>query len=647
MQTSDAANNDNVPQPVVEIDFNRSRFEAGYWQGLRQPAFIVDLRFLKSTIRQSTLERHDRMINALLPRRQPHALPQIVAQHPMLNRLSSTALDILAAAGMPIMSGVGAQPVRRQEGIHWLLGLPAVAADITAPRRAIDWAAQLLNSLGTEGNVAIASVAEDLQNLVKRCAQNAPSGVNTLLFLQAAHDEDIPWRHVANNVYQFGWGRNARWLDSSLTDEASGISTNLARDKLACAKVLRDAGLPVPRHRLVANEQQALTVAEALGYPVVVKPADLDGGKGVFPGLRTPMAVRKAFAAAAKLSERILVEQHVEGNDYRLQVYQGEVIWAMHRRPAYVVGDGAGTVEELIKRSNRDRKIPQPDRLAEQARKPIVVDDEVQDWLSSQELALTSIPASGQHVRLRGPANVSTGGTREAVLDKVHPDNLALAARAASIMRLDLAGIDLLIPDIARSWRESAAAICEVNAQPQMSRHLHRLILPRLVPQQGRIPIVALVGTDPVQGNLREQFVAAALENGIRLGWVDPQHVYVGNELCGDSSGDFRRGCMALLADPQVDALAWQVPELPAHSDGLPFDRINVLVHLDETADADRADQAVTNAWTVIEKNADHIFRIACSNGADGDRLSALDLPRRISALIAAWLNAPPGKNMA
>ena len=39
------------------------------------------------------------------------------------------------------------------------------------------------------------------------------------------------------------------------------------------------------------------------------------------------------------------------------------------------------------------------------------------------------------------------------------------------------AGIDLLIADIAQSWRRTGAAICEVNAQPQFATpadaHLH------------------------------------------------------------------------------------------------------------------------------------------------------------------------------
>ncbi len=572
------------------IHFKSSRFESGYWNGLRQPAYVFDLSFEEKAVQPGALEKFDRLIAALLPTRAAPLLPSIVRQHPLLERLASAAIDILSAAGMPVMSGVNALRVQRHDGIYWQLGLSAVSADIAAPRLALTWPARLLNFLASGAGVATEGLREELQKLITACKRQSPSGVNTLLFLQAAHDEGIPWRHVANNVYQFGWGSKARWLDSSFTDETSRISTGLARDKLACATLLRDAGLPVPLHKEVASKQQALAAAESLGYPVVVKPANLDGGRGVFTGLQTPAAVQKAYAKASTLGKRILVEQHVEGNDYRLQVCKGEVLWIMHRRPAYVVGDGEATVEALIDQTNRRRAIPTADPMAEQGRNPIVIDDEVRDWLANQGLRLASVPAAGRHVRLRGAANISSGGTREAALHQAHPDNLALASLAARLMRLDLAGIDLLIPDISRSWIEGGAAICEVNAQPQISRHLHRVILPRLVINNGRIPIVVIIGTANDDKKMREKLVRQTLAEGVRLGWVDAGDSTVGGVQRQMPGMDEQASCRALLADNTVDALVWKIPHWPRSGDALPFDRVDLIAALNpakDTADSE------------------------------------------------------------
>jgi len=106
-------------------------------------------------------------------------------------------------------------------------------------------------------------------------------------------------------------------------------------------------------------------------------------------------------------------------------------------------------------------------------------------------------------VRVRRTANISTAcpDRRD---DIVHPDNRLLAERAARVIGLDVAGVDLLIPDVSRSWREVGGAICEVNAQPGMRVHwlahperdLNGEMLETLVAGDGRIPIAAVTGTN-------------------------------------------------------------------------------------------------------------------------------------------------------
>ncbi len=620
MNNSRPADNAPVNPLLVEINLEHIRFEPGYWNGLRQPAFIIDVCFPTDKIQLNILEQYDRIVAALLPAYNFHLDRKIADQHRLLTRLADTSVSILAEAGMPVMAGATAAPIRRENGTHWLLGLPAVSADFAAPRRAIIWTAKLMNSVAADGMLAIDSLRDDFQKLIEISKKLAPSGVNSLRFLQAAHDEDIPWRHVANNTYQFGWGSKARWLDSSFTDETSRIGATLARDKSACAKVLREAGLPVPAHWPVSSCEQALAAAEALGYPVVIKPADLDGGQGVLTGLTHAKAVEKAYATVSKISKHILVEQQIEGNDYRLQVYKDEVFSVIHRRPAYVRGDGVTTVEELINKTNYARQQPRSGSSGEQGRKPIIIDEELRDWLTNQGLTLNSVPVQGQHVRLRGPANVNIGGTREDIFDEIHPDNVALAVRAASVMRLDLAGVDLLIPDISRSWIETGAAICEVNAQPQISRHLQRLILPRMVSNKGRIPIIAIVGSIDGGWRIRERLLSEMLPHNIRLAWVKPGYASINQETLHMPDRNVFAACRALLADPRVDALVWQIPAWPPRSLGLPFDHIDAAV---------------------IFNNANQSAKAVGMNAAEAGQLTDIT-PRLWTADIAALDQAGP-----
>ena len=66
------------------------------------------------------------------------------------------------------------------------------------------------------------------------------------------------------------------------------------------------------------------------------------------------LAQAQAFEAARKHSGQILVEKHVEGRDYRLVGFNGELIWAIERVPGGVMGDGQHTVAQLLQRRNAD-----------------------------------------------------------------------------------------------------------------------------------------------------------------------------------------------------------------------------------------------------------------------------------------------------
>ncbi len=56
---------------------------------------------------------------------------------------------------------------------------------------------------------------------------------------------------------------------------------NLAEDRGAFGKVLADAGLPAPKHGMAASAAEAKQVASEIGYPVLVRPSFVLGGRGM------------------------------------------------------------------------------------------------------------------------------------------------------------------------------------------------------------------------------------------------------------------------------------------------------------------------------------------------------------------------------
>ena len=550
------------------------QFFPGDVPGWGQPGVLVPLALHLPDEQTLDFVQLDEKLQALL---QGVVLPfsstDPIAKTQLLERLQTWTAALLRYAGLPVFRAAD-----RIEAIKIKLGVDGLVLACPpqthhAAMAALRWLVRAVND-GLSGE-PLAAVAEQFPALLKSLRAGAPQGMNTLRFLEAANQAGIPVQRVWGNVFQFGWGAQARWLDSSFTDETPNISTQLARHKMATSALLRRAGIPVPDHGRALDADAAEKLADRLGYPVVVKPADLDGGRGVAAGLKTAQDVRKAFEAATRLSSIVLVEKHVEGRDYRLQVFRNEVFWVADRVPGGVTGDGLRSVTELLVALNADPRRGGPGSAALLKRIPL--DEEALALLGEQSLTPLAIPPVNVFVRLRRAANVASGGVPMPALAQAHPDNLALAVRAARLLRLDLAGVDLLIPDISRSWLESGAAICEVNAQPQMSPHLPAYVLSRLVKGQGRVPVVVVLGlaNEPDFG---DRLCEALAGTGLRVGMTTPDAVTIEGRVVIKNPRHVFAGGMALISDPSVDVIVLCVCDESIHKTGLPVDCFDVLV---------------------------------------------------------------------
>ncbi len=561
------------------VTVNHRKFSAGgFGYGLRQ-------EFVRAVVSVAAppdmaLSAVDAALSAAIPRSDADSgklstLPE---------RLVAWTAELQRAAGQPVFDrgrvvGMGG-PGR------YVLALPAI--NVEAASEALLIVADLIADVLDDG-VAAARIVEEarkkVDEFVARHASVRTGGSNTPHFLRAAYDRKLPWFRLTAEVFQIGMGSRARWIESTLTDVTPAISMRLARNKIAAADLLRQAGLPVPKHELARSASEAVAAASRIGYPVVVKPADRDGGVAVAAGLVDDAGVVQAYETARQFSTNVMVEKHVDGRDYRLVVHDGRMIWALERVPGGVTGDGVSTVAQLVERLNQE---PARAKRADAPLKPVVFDREAAELLSGYGMTVQSVPAAGDRVRLRRAANVATGGTPEAAFDQVHPDNARLAERAANALRLDLAGIDLLIPDISRSWKETGAAICEVNAQPTIgnttSKHLYGQILKRLVQEDGRIPIAVVAGADegsPVPVLVGRILTAAGLRTA-----VVPSR---------GRSEDFFDAARWALIDRATDALVVAVSHRSVLTRCLPFDRCTTIVLEGTRFEGDDGSEATFN----------------------------------------------------
>ena len=415
-------------------------------------------------------------------------------------------------------------------------------------------------------------------------AQGGGLSPNSLRFAQAAQQRDIPVQ-VERGFIRLGWGCQAVRLDSSFTGSTSHLATRTAKNKFQASCLLADAGLPVPAAALVGTPEAALQSAGRLGWPVVLKPANQDQGAGVTPGIGDEAALRQAFAAAAGLGGGVLVEKHIPGDDHRMLVVGGRLLMTTRRIPGGVTGDGERTVAQLVEAANAD-----PRRGADKRSQLIrlALDPQALGCLAEHGLAPGSVPQTGCFVPLRRTANISTGGTAVDVTGQVHPDNRALAERAARIVGLDIAGVDFLCPDISRSWREVGGAICEVNAQPGFRPHwlgdpardINGEIVDWLFRDKpARIPTAAITGTNG-KSTVARMLHRIWMSAGTTAGVCTTQGVWVGNDAVSARNLSGLPGGQMLLGDPAVEAAVIEMPRKGLLVFGHPCDRYDVAALL-------------------------------------------------------------------
>jgi D-alanine-D-alanine ligase-like ATP-grasp enzyme/acylphosphatase len=255
---------------------------------------------------------------------------------------------------------------------------------------------------------------------------------------------------------------NFKWGRSPI---ASGVSLSICSYKEATRRLLAQVGVPVPRGRVFGPDQldKALDYADRIGYPVVCKPVAGLRGIGVVTNIRSREELVGALDLYAKSqlgSDDFVIEQHVTGADYRIVVIGGEVVAAVVREPASVVGDGIHTVVDLVEYKNRIRALNPHLRS-----RRIQFSDAMQYQLAQAGLTFASVPEAGQVVTLANSANLSTGGDSFEVAHELHPSIRETAVRAVeAVPGLGFCGLDMLIDDHRKPIDEQSATVIELNA---------------------------------------------------------------------------------------------------------------------------------------------------------------------------------------
>lgn len=325
----------------------------------------------------------------------------------------------------------------------------------------------------------------------KKVKPHETPSANQWRTIQAAYDIGYPVTPFTAQTICIGTGVYRRLFSSFVTDQTPMLSMMVSQYKSETASLLRAHGLPGSQNKLVGSLEEALSAAQKMGYPLVIKPNDKDRGEGVAADLMHDTDLIAAYEEARKWSSQILVEKHQVGFTHRFSVIDNQVMRVAKHVAFGVIGDGHSSVEQLV--ATNALNIEQKKRAWRNLKSNAFLDAEALGLLTQYGLTKDTIPTLGQYVKLRRKDNVSAGGQR-LTLDigqDVHPDNIALALNAVKLIGLDFAGVDLITPDAGRSWRELPVTICEINGNPQLvardAPDMYKRVLAHVMPAPYRV----------------------------------------------------------------------------------------------------------------------------------------------------------------
>ena len=480
----------------------------------------------------------------------------------------------LAAVGTPELAVSIVKDVERQSVVI------ARYYDPNLPSQALALSFLMARKLCENGADMVAN-SRGLADFVKRrlheLSNMAPDfHAHSLLRMAAA--KNIPCRvsPSASRIWLLGQGAKSVQFFEAITSSNGLPGFILSRNKSHTNKFIRSLGFPSTRCAVTQNLAAGKKIAKNIGFPVVVKPVDGGKGQGVTANITDDAEFEMAFKKAMQASGKaVLVENHVEGDDYRIFVTGGRFLWATNRIPARVIGDGKRSVRELINQENTRRE-----QLREKQfdLKHIEIDHELARVARKQGYSLDDRPSENTPIKLSSIANISTGGTLRDSTAIIHADNVLMAESVARSFRLDTVGIDFITPDLGKSWRECECAIIEINYAPGFSTDKHAgWILDQKFTDgsDGRIPIILALNCAKTVHKL---VISKLGEEREGVGYVNADTCQLDGQARGDTLEGLSQKASALLSDPVCSGLMVGLTTADIEENGLPVDHCAVCL---------------------------------------------------------------------
>ena len=228
--------------------------------------------------------------------------------------------------------------------------------------------------------------------------------------------------------------------------------------------------LPVAKGGVAFTKRKALKIFNNLEKPVITKPNLGSRSRHTLIHINTEDMLIYGFRKAKKLSPLVVIEEELRGYLFRGTLVGEKLVGVVRRDQPEVEGDGIRSLKELMDEENK-----RPERNGPIFHK-IVIDPDAEVELKREGITMNDIPEKGQIVTFSQKTSRGIGGTTTEVTNIIHKDNVEMLEHVGRFLRDPLVGVDFIIEDITKSWREEQhCGIIECNSLPFIDLHHYPL----------------------------------------------------------------------------------------------------------------------------------------------------------------------------
>ena len=237
------ARNPDMTSSTPEIKINHraatsignSIFYPGYMFGLDMPCLVFQIDFDRDAeifMKEfhTSFERVGRVMRSVAP---PHdGLEMFHCDEKRVDHFLFWVRCLLANHDHLVLNLPKITRIKSKNSHSWAVIFPCLDAPPTLA--AIQIGVEALNlahsSLDTEESIK-SKISDFISKNESRLKYQSLIGFNTLHFLREAHNLGIPWFRFSRSIFQLGYGKNSRLLNSSITDATPSIGVAIAKNK--------------------------------------------------------------------------------------------------------------------------------------------------------------------------------------------------------------------------------------------------------------------------------------------------------------------------------------------------------------------------------------------------------------------------------